>query len=48
MYVDCECGGGGGGGVGILLRKNMRVMLEMAKQPKMRMKETICNVDVSG
>lgn len=30
--------------VGILFRKNIRVPLEMAKQPKMRMKETICRM----
>lgn len=32
---------GSGGWVGILFRKNIRAPLEMAKQPKMRMKETI-------
>lgn len=29
------------GGAGILLRKNMRVMLDIAKQPNIRLNETI-------
>lgn len=32
--------------VGILFRKNIKVPLEMAKQPKMRMKEKICGPNV--
>lgn len=46
LIRPCEGGGGGGGsGVGILWRKYMRVLLEMAKTPRMEMTVTIWNGD---